>query len=50
MDLYIFDLGNNKKRVIGLQFMAYEETMFLKSDVYFGPFARTGMPGCSLCL
>lgn len=46
MDLYIFDLGNNKKRVIGLQFMAYEETMFLKSDVYFGPFANLKGQGC----
>lgn len=46
IDLYIFDLGNNKKRLIGLQFMIYEETMFLKSDVYFGLFANLKGQGC----
>lgn len=46
MDLYIFDLGNNKKRLIGLHFMAYEETMFFKSDVYFGLFANLKEQGC----
>lgn len=53
MDLYTFNVGNNKKRIIGLSSMAHEETVFLKSSVYFGPFADLKgwwMPACSLYL
>lgn len=41
MDSYTFDLGNKKKMITGLSFVASEETVFLKSSVYFRPFASS---------